>query len=266
MSKQEEAGASPPQSAPEGEPTTSMGAAAPTSEAAPAPETRRFPVPKRTKKRKSWLRHLAELPVLVFFAFAIAVIVKTFLVQAFFIPSGSMLPTLHVGDRVLVEKVSYRLHDPRRGDVVVFAKSVFGGARPPDASWHEDARNYLRELLGLPTGREEDYIKRVVAVGGDSIRYAGRPRRLIVNGEAVDQGYVARGRDSSSPALTSKDCKRLDMERAGAGCRVPAGRVFVMGDNRGDSEDSRVLGPVREDKIVGRAFVIIWPPGDFRGL
>ena len=208
--------------------------------------------------------HLTELPVLIFAAFVIAVVIKTFFVQAFFIPSESMLPTLHPGDRVLVEKLSYRFHEPRRGDVVVFEKTVFGKA--PDVPWWEDGRNFVRELLGLPTGAEEDYIKRIVAVGGDTIRYAGTPRKLIINGSEVPQPFIRRGRDRFSSSLTEGDCERLDMEPFEGGCLVPAGRVFVMGDNRGDSEDSRILGPIDEDRIVGRAFVIIWPPGDAGGI
>lgn len=223
------------------------------------------PVPiKRRGPWRSLLKHLTELPMLVLIAFGIAIVIKTFLVQAFFIPSASMKPTLVEGDRVLVEKISYALHDPRRGDVVVFEKSVFGQAQ--DVPWPEDARNFVRELLGLPAGLEEDYIKRVVAVAGDSIRYVGSPRRLIVNGEEVDQGFVQGGRDKTSSTITGADCKRLEMIEASGGCRVPAGRIFVMGDNRANSEDSRILGPVPKDKVVGRAFIVIWPPEDFRGL
>lgn len=216
------------------------------------------------RKKRSWLRHLAELPVLILIAFVIAIVIKTFFVQAFFIPSGSMVPTLHVGDRVLVEKLSYRFGDPARGQVVVFEKDVFG--EPPDLPWYDDARNFVRELLGLPTGIEEDYIKRVVAVGGDTIRYYGQPRRMLVNGTEVPQDYVNRGRDPASPTITAQDCERLQMQRDGGGCIVPAGKVFVMGDNRGDSEDSRILGPIDEEKIVGHAFLIIWPPKDFGTL
>lgn len=220
--------------------------------------------PKRRSRMKGFLKHLTELPMLVLIAFGIAIIIKTFLVQAFFIPSKSMLPTLEVGDRVLVEKVSYVLHDPRRGDVVVFEKSVFGGEQ--DLVWYQDARNYLRELLGLPTGGEEDYIKRVVAVAGDTIRYVGSPRKLIVNGNEVDLTYVKGGKDRFSSTITSDDCKRLGMQVAEQGCRVPAGKIFVMGDNRANSEDSRILGPIDKDKVIGRAFVVIWPPGEFRTL
>ncbi|MDQ3952501.1 MAG: signal peptidase I [Actinomycetota bacterium] len=234
--------------------------AQPEPEPEPEPEAEPAEAP-RAKKRRSWLRHLAELPVLILIAFVIAIVIKTFLVQAFFIPSGSMIPTLHVGDRVLVEKISYRFGGPSRGDVVVFEKDVFG--ETPDLPWYDDARNFVRELLGLPTGIEEDYIKRVVAVGGDTIRYYGEPRRLYVNGTEMSQDYVNRGRDPASPTITAQDCKRLQMQIDGGGCVVPAGKVFVMGDNRGNSEDSRILGPIDEDKIVGHAFLIIWPPNDF---
>lgn len=203
---------------------------------------------------------LAELPLLVLIAFVIAVVIKTFLVQAFWIPSASMMPTLVRGDRVLVEKISYRFGGPARGDVVVFEKSIFGAQ--PDLPWYRDAGNFLRELLGLPTGLQEDYIKRVVAVGGDTIRYAGKPRRLEINGEVVDEPYIRGGVDRSSATLTKRDCRRLRMRVADDGCRVPAGMVFVMGDNRPNSEDSRFLGPIDDDKIVGKAFVIIWPPGN----
>ncbi|HVF53158.1 MAG TPA: signal peptidase I [Actinomycetota bacterium] len=221
-------------------------------------------LPSSHRKKKSLAGHLAEIPLLVLFAFAIAIVIKTFLVQAFFIPSGSMLPTLRVGDRVLVEKLSYRFGSPARGDVVVFARDVFGAQ--PDLPWHQDLRNGVRELLGLPTGQEEDYIKRVVAVGGDTIRYSGSPRVLLVNGEEVEQPFIQGGEDAASPTLTAGDCKRLEMKRDAGGCIVPAGMVFVMGDNRGNSEDSRIIGPIAEDKIVGHAFVILWPPSDFAGL
>lgn len=245
--------------------TTESDPSAPASPS-PAPlEPTGPPVPiKRKSPWRSLLKHLTELPMLVLIAFGIAILIKTFLVQAFFIPSASMKPTLVEGDRVLVEKISYALHDPRRGDVVVFEKSVFG--QEEDVPLLEDARNFMRELLGLPTGLEEDYIKRVVAVAGDTIRYVGSPRRLIVNGEEVDQDFVKGGRDKLSSTITATDCKRLEMEEVADGCRVPAGRIFVMGDNRANSEDSRILGPIEQDKVIGRAFVVIWPPEDFRSL
>jgi signal peptidase I len=231
----------------------------PATSATPAAEPASRPArdPGRSSKKRSVARQVAELPLLVLVAFLIAIVIKTFVVQAFFIPSGSMIPTLRVGDRVLVEKISYRLHDPRRGDVIVFARELLGPQ--PDVPWYQDGRNFLRELVGLPVGDEEDFIKRVVGVAGDTIRYEGTPRKLFVNGEQVDQSFINRGVDRSSPTLTNRDCERLDMEVSGRGCQVPAGRVFVMGDNRGNSQDSRFLGPIEEDKIIGKGFVLIWP-------
>lgn len=208
--------------------------------------------------------HLTEIPVLVLVAFLIAVLIKTFLVQAFFIPSESMLPTLQPGDRVIVEKLSYRFGDPERQDVVVFARDVFD--EPPDVPWHEDARNFMRELLGLPTGNEQDYIKRIVALAGDTVRYAGKPRRLYVNGKPVNEPYIFGRTDDASGTIAEADCRRLKMQKAAEGCLVPEGKVFVMGDHRSNSEDSRLIGPIDEDKIVGHAFVVLWPPKNFGGL
>jgi signal peptidase I len=225
------------------------------------PVTRAVPEEEeKPAKKHGWARRIVELPVLILLALVIAVVIKTFLVQAFYIPSGSMFPTLHVGDRVLVEKVSYRFGGPGRGDVVVFERDVFG--EDPDVPWHQDVRNFMRDLLGLPTGQSQDYIKRIVALEGDTIRYAGTPRKLFVNGEEVDQPYIRGGRDRSSPTVTVDDCRRLQMEKRDNGCVVPDDMVFVMGDSRGNSEDSRVLGPIGEGKIVGRTFLIIWPPTD----
>jgi signal peptidase I len=220
--------------------------------------------PRKEKEKRSWTHQLAELPILIFFAFVIAVLIKTFIAQAFFIPSESMLPTLRIGDRVLVEKIGYRLGDPERGHIIVFSKEVLGEL--PDVPWHEDVRNFMRELLGLPTGQEEDYIKRIVAVGGDTIRYAGNPRRLEVNGEVEKESYIQGGKDRGSQTFTAADCKRFDMRVRGRACVVPEDMVFVMGDNRSNSSDSRSFGPIDEGHIIGRAFVVIWPPRDFGGL
>jgi signal peptidase I len=227
-------------------------------------EPGRGPHKKRERKRRSLASHFLELPFLILIALVIAVVVKTFLVQAFYIPSGSMIPTLRIGDRVVVEKIGYLIGDPRPGDVVVFERDVFGD--PVDLPWTGDVGNFVRELLGLPTGRAEDYIKRVVAVGGDTIRYVGRPRRLIVNGEVVAQPYINHGRDRFSSTISDRDCDRLKMQVVENACRVPAGKVFVMGDNRPNSEDSRALGPVDEGKIVGRAFAVLWPPSNLSTL
>jgi signal peptidase I len=196
------------------------------------------------KKKPFW----RELPVLVVIAFAAALLIKTFLLQAFFIPSASMEPTLRSGDRVLVEKLSYRFGNPDRGDVVVFEKDV--GVLPPeeDGSFFEDIGDGVRSLFGFPTEGTQDFIKRVMAVSGDRIE--GRDGLIYVNGEVVDESYLPEGIVTADfPPYT-----------------VPQGEIFVMGDNRGNSVDSRSFGGVPEDTVVGRAFVLIWPLDELSGL
>lgn len=208
----------------------------------PAPEI-------EPQRRHSFWR---ELPVLIVIAFAIALIIKTFLLQAFYIPSASMEPTLLIGDRVLVEKVGYRFGNPDRGDVVVFEKDLAILADPTangdDTPFYVDIGNAFKSLFGFPTGASQDFIKRVIAVGGDTIE--GRQNQVIVNGEPIDEPYLPEG-------TTTTDFGPVD---------VAQGEIFVMGDNRSNSDDSRNFGPVSEDKVVGRAFVLIWPPADIGGL
>src|ERR671918_1780521 len=244
-------------------PTTVIAPPAPSDDAEPPSEPPKPPT-KEPRKGKGWAHQIAELPILILLAFVIAVVIKTFIAQAFFIPSRSMLPTLRVGDRVLVEKLSYRFGGPEPGQVIVFAREAVSAT--PHLPWYQDVRNFMRELLGLPTGGEEDYIKRVVAVGGDTIRYTGDPRQLQVNGAIVEEPYLRGGQDGGSQSLGRKDCERLEMTVSVDACEVPAGSVFVMGDNRGNSSDSRSFGPVPEDKIIGRAFIVIWPPSHLGGL
>ncbi|MDQ3384423.1 MAG: signal peptidase I [Actinomycetota bacterium] len=167
------------------------------------------------------LRNTIEWVAIVVGAFAVALVVKTFLIQAFYIPSESMFPTLTEDDRVLVNKLSYRLHDVNRGDLVVFE-------RPP----------------GEPDSDVKDLIKRVVAVEGETIEE--RDGALYVDGEPLDEPYL-------QPGIESNDLTRVV---------VPADHVFVMGDNRGASRDSRFFGPIEEDLILGRAFVKVWPLPD----
>ena len=180
------------------------------------------------KPRRRWRRTVLEWLGVIGGGIAIALLVEAFLIQAFWIPSPSMEPTLDVGDRVLVNKLSYNFHDVHRGDVVVFE-------RPPGASTGEN-------------GEIKDLIKRVIAIGGDTIE--AKDGEVYVNGERIDEDYLEPG--------TSTD--NLPLET------IPEGYVFVMGDNRPNSEDSRIFGPIDEDVIVGRAFIRVLPITDIGWL
>jgi signal peptidase I len=199
------------------------------------------------KKKKGSL--LRELPILMVVAFAVALLIKTFVVQAFFIPSASMEPTLREGDRVLVEKLGYLAGEPHHGQVIVFERDVGGVVSiEPEEGLLTDIVDALKGLFGFPDGTTQDFIKRVIAVGGDTIE--GRDGTVFVNGEQVDESYLPEGVETSVFGPID----------------IPEGYVFVMGDNRGNSDDSRSFGPVPEDRIVGHAFVLIWPPVDLSTL
>lgn len=200
--------------------------------------------PTEDRKKHSFWR---ELPVLVVVAFVVALLLKTFVIQAFYIPSASMLPTLHEGDRVLVEKISYAIGAPGRGDVIVFERDV-ATEEVEESQWWEKIGDSFRGLFGFPTGSTQDFIKRVIAVGGDTVE--GRADGVYVNGELVDESYLEpeTGTAEFSPVV------------------VPEGQVFVMGDNRGNSDDSRNFGSISEDRIVGHAFLLIWPPAELDTL
>jgi signal peptidase I len=193
---------------------------------------------------------LAELPVLILVAFVLALLLKTFLVQAFYIPSESMVPTLEIGDRVLVNKVVYDLRAPRRGEVVVFSDDEGGSGAPPVSSEPNVVKRFARSLaagLGLAPAGERDFIKRIIGLPGDSVEM--RDGVVYVNGEALPEAPADEG-----GYLSSRDLNPYGP------FTVPQGHYFMMGDNRPNSSDSRFsLGPIPEDAVVGRAFVIIWP-------
>jgi signal peptidase I len=184
-------------------------------------------------------RRAGETPLLIVAALVLAFLIKTFLVQAFFIPSGSMIPTLEIGDRVLVEKVTYRLSDPARGDVIVFRRP---GAEQPSGVGPA-IRSFL-EGLGLAQPDEDiDLIKRVIGLPGESVEITDGV--VAIDGRPLAEDYV------------------LDHEADWGPLVVPAGAYFMLGDNRGNSDDSRYsLGTVPRDHVVGKAFVILWPPGN----
>lgn len=194
------------------------------------------------KLEKFW----REVPILVVLALAIAIILKTFVVQAFFIPSVSMRPTLERGDRVLVCRFCYRLGEVDRGDVIVFSD--------PDPQPHDERSaagaflHWLGEGIGVAQPEDEDFIKRVIGLPGDVVEL--NQGRLLVNDEEVPEPYLHSEEDT----------------RSYGPLRVPDGMLFVLGDNRLQSGDSRFppptgVGLVPADKVIGEAFVLVWPPG-----
>ncbi|HYZ11623.1 MAG TPA: signal peptidase I [Actinomycetota bacterium] len=179
-----------------------------------------------------------ELPGLIIIAFALALLIKTFLIQAFFIPSGSMVPTLRVGDRVLVNKLVYDFGEPQRGDVIVFENPTL---REEDRNVFQAVWDWLVEGFGFSADPTRDFIKRVVGVPGDTVEM--KNGKVYVNGKLTSEPYLSnRGAQDYPPTQVKPD------------------HVFVMGDNRPNSQDSRsALGQIPMDKIVGKAFVLLWP-------
>ncbi len=175
----------------------------------------------KSKRPRTVTRTLVEIVVIVAAAFALAMLVQAFIVKPFTVHQVSMEPTLVEGDRVLISRLSYHLHDPKAGDVVV---------------------------LHSPVVASEDLVKRIVAVGGDTVAIHGGD--LYVNEAVVVEPYLA-----------SQDFRGEYPETT-----IPEGQVFVLGDNRDYSGDSRLFGPVDLDLIIGSAFAVYWPIGDWSGL
>lgn len=193
------------------------------------------PRPAEQEERGAFLR---ELPILLVVALAVAIVLKTFVVQAFFIPSGSMEPTLDPGDRVLVQKVVY---GPDRGDVIVFSDPQ--GRPGPDRGIIGGFVHWLSSTLGIERPEHEDFIKRVIGLPGETVEL--RDGRLFVEGVRVHEPYL-------KGAVDTRDYGPV---------RVPEDSLFVLGDNRLNSNDSRFgLGFVPVDKVVGSPFAIVWPP------
>jgi signal peptidase I len=191
-------------------------------------------------KRSSGARSLFEWGAIIIAALLVAFLIKTFLIQAFYIPSASMEPTLKPGDRVLVDKISYSLHDVHRGDIVVFHK-------PAD----DDDPGVT------------DLIKRVIGLPGETIA-SGPNGEILINGKVISQPWLtASAQAAPGPTITNRNqLGQPDCANTGPPvnyCVIPQGDYFMMGDNRGDSSDSRAIGPIPKNLFVGRAFVLIWP-------
>jgi signal peptidase I len=172
--------------------------------------------------KRSSARGAVEWIVILVAAVLVAFLLQRYVVQAFYIPSGSMETTLLPGDRVLVNKLSYDVHDVHRGDIVVFSKPA------------SDTTPNIKDL-----------IKRVVGLPGEQIS-SGPEGAVLINGKPISQPWLtATARANPGPAIAPQV--------------IPPGAYFMMGDNRGDSADSRIIGPVQGRLIVGRAFVRVWP-------
>ncbi|WP_158564061.1 signal peptidase I [Jiangella anatolica] len=211
--------------------------------------------PAKGGSRNGLAAFFKETAIVVALSLLIATIVRIFLVQAFLIPSGSMEDTLLVGDRVLVSKISLQFGDIHRGDVVVFEDPDrwLGDQAPSGGSGVGGAIKDVFEFVGvLPDDAEEHLIKRVIGVGGDTVACCDDAGRITVNGEPIDESaYLYPG---DSPSLN-------EFERT-----VPDGELFVMGDHRSNSGDSRIHGTFSEDLVVGRAFAVAWPLSRWGGI
>jgi len=162
-------------------------------------------------------------------------VLRMFVVQTFSIPSGSMLPTLQIGDRIVVDKADFHIH---RGDVVVFR-------RPP-----LEEQDYA------------DLVKRVIGLPGETISSSGG--HILIDGKVLHEPWLPAGPDAYTGALNEPD-PHPQFDLPGP-VRIPAGDYFVMGDNRTESEDSRFFGPIPGSLIVGRAVLVAWPLGQVKGL
>ncbi len=190
--------------------------------------------PEPESKHNGAGRWLREWSLVLGIALGAALIIRLFVFQPFYIPSGSMLDTLHIHDRILVNKLSYKLHDIHRGDVVVFD-------RPSGWEVGNDVKDLVKRVIGLP---------------GDTLTF--RDCGVYVNGKLLEESYT--GGQCTNPPNQS-----VDPDHDGT-VTVQDKSIFVLGDNRGDSSDSRINGPVPENKVVGRAFVVYWPIGNWKWL
>ncbi len=177
----------------------------------------------RATRKSNRTRVIKEWTALVIVAAVVALGVRTFVFQAFFIPSGSMLPTLQIGDRILVDKLSYDLHKVNRGDMIVFRT-------PPADTGDPGIKDLVKRVIGLPG-------ERISSSGGS----------VYINGKKLPEPWLPP--DTKTFGITPQT--------------IPAGEVFVMGDNRGNSKDSRVFGPISEKLIVGRVELIFYPLSQF---
>ena len=214
----------------------------------PGPERRRSDRHEPEGEERRW-RFIGSTPFLILVALGVAILVKSFVIQAFYIPSESMVPTLEVGDRVFVNKLLFDEGDIHRGDVIVFENP--NQEAIPDRGAVGGFLHWLGEGIGFAQPENEDFIKRVIGLPGETIEI--RDEVVYIDGEPLDEPYLTRAAKNSMSDYALEE--------------VPEGELFVMGDNRGNSADSRYgLGTVPVDKVIGKAFVVIWPPSHIGGV
>ncbi|WP_111651364.1 signal peptidase I [Actinoplanes lutulentus] len=224
-----------------------------------------------SRRRRSMIRRKEmplwqELPLLLVVAFCLAVLIRTFLVQAFYIPSGSMEHTLEIQDRVLVNKVVYDMRDPLRGEIVVFRGTDDWAPEVTETvsnTFLAKLGRTIGDLVGVSRPGERDFIKRVIGLPGDKVACCDEQGRITVNGIGIDEPYISEGfnSDLNQPPIPGQCTSRRFSEVV-----IPAGQMFVMGDHRSVSQDARCQGPVPIENVIGRAFVVVWPSDRFTSL
>jgi signal peptidase I len=206
-------------------------------------------------KKSSWW----DIPVTLAIAVGVVLLITTFVVKPFSIPSGSMENTLLVGDRVLVNRMVYHVRDVERGDVIVFdgTDSFVPAGDKPQRNPIAGAVTWVGQSLGLIQPDSTDFIKRVIGVGGDHVVCCDVDGRITVNGAPLEESYLY---PDDVPSYDEFDVV------------VPEGKLWVMGDHRSNSADSRSHmgdpggGFVPTSKVIGRAMVVLWPPGEIKIL
>jgi len=190
-----------------------------------------------SRGKGSSYRWVIEWAIILLAVLLCTVLLRTYVIQSFYIPSPSMVPTLDVGDRIMVNKLSYDLHGVHRGDIVVFK-------RPP------------LEQQDFP-----DLVKRVIGLPGETI--STKNGHVYINGKLLPEPWLPPGPQSYTGALPDDEHPQYNMPGP---VHIPAGEYYVMGDNRTDSEDSRFFGPISKSLIVGRAVAVVWPLSHAKGV
>jgi len=218
---------------------------------------------RRAMRKRKDMPLWQEMLLLIAIFFFLAIIVRTFLFEAYYIPSGSMENTLQVGDRVLVNKVVYDFSSPERGEVVVFNGT---SSWPPENSQDTNASLFSRmgkglgNLVGISEPGQGVFIKRIVGLPGDTVACCDTKGRVTVNGQGIDEPYVTMNAPitpTTTPSCTVRPFRPIV---------VQSGQMFVMGDHRLVSGDSRCQGQVPISNLIGRAVAIVWPTSRWTSL